>query len=54
MPMTVQNDTSNQGKEWLTQVDVYPKNLVTLGGAVLTKTINTAAYDETALQTQPD
>lgn len=54
LPMTVQNDTNKQGKEWLTQVDVYPKNLVTLGGAVLTKTINTAAYDETALQTQPE
>lgn len=52
LPMTAQNG-SNQGEAWLTQVDVYPKNLVTLGGAVLTKTINTAAYDETALEQQP-
>lgn len=52
LPMTAQNGTS-QGEAWLTQVDVYPKNLVTLGGAVLTKTVNTAAYDETALEQQP-
>lgn len=54
LPMTAQNETATQGKTWLTQVDVYPKNLVTLGGATLTKTINTAAYDETALETQPE
>lgn len=52
LPMTAQND-SNQGEAWLTQVDVYPKNLVTLGGAVLTKTINTAPYNETDLEQQP-
>lgn len=54
LPMTAQNDSSTQGKTWLTTVDVYPKNLVTLGGAVLTKTINTAAYDGSALEKQPE
>lgn len=54
LPMTAQNDSNTQGKTWLTTVDVYPKNLVTLGGAVLTKTINTAAYDGSALEQQPE
>ncbi|MGN1112714.1 MAG: SpaH/EbpB family LPXTG-anchored major pilin [Acutalibacteraceae bacterium] len=34
--------TKSDGSDWLTNVDVWPKNLVTLGGAVLTKTINNA------------
>lgn len=47
LPMTGQNvkDTSTTsasytGMTWLATVDVYPKNLTTLGGATLTKTIN--------------
>lgn len=44
LPMTAQNvkgdDASNNGTKWLSTVDVYPKNLTTLGGATLKKTIN--------------
>lgn len=47
LPMTAQNVTdtdttsaSYTGTTWLATVDVYPKNLTTLGGATLTKTIN--------------
>ena len=54
LPMTAQNDNYKEGKEWLTVVDIYPKNLVTLGGAVLTKTINTAEYNEDDLEQQPE
>ncbi len=54
LPMTVQNDNDKQGTMWQTVIDVYPKNLVTLGGAVLTKTINTAAYNEDDLEQQPE
>lgn len=56
LPMTVQNEDSNNnnGAKWLTQVDVYPKNLVTLGGAVITKTVNKSAYKETELEIQPE
>lgn len=55
LPMTVQNeDSNNNGAKWLTQVDVYPKNLVTLGGAVITKTINKSAYKESELEIQPE
>lgn len=49
LPMTAQNvkdtDTTSgsySGTTWLSTVDVYPKNLTTLGGATLTKTINNA------------
>lgn len=38
--------TKSDGSDWLTNVDVYPKNLVTLGGAVLTKTINNTLFKE--------
>lgn len=38
--------TKSDGSDWLTNVDVYPKNLVTLGGAVLTKTINNTQFKE--------
>ncbi len=57
LPMTVQNEDgndNNNGTKWLTQVDVYPKNLVTLGGAVITKTINMSAYKESDLEIQPE
>lgn len=47
LPMTAQNvkdtDTTSAsvtGTTWLATVDVYPKNLTTLGGATLKKTIN--------------
>lgn len=51
LPMTAQNtsgqplDTTSgatitEGEDWLLDIDVYPKNLTTLGGATLTKTIN--------------
>lgn len=46
LPMTAQNDTtttSNNGTMWLANIHAYPKNLTTLGGAVLTKTINNTA-----------
>lgn len=36
--------TKSDGSDWLTNVDVWPKNLVTLGGAVLTKTINNTTF----------
>lgn len=36
--------TKSDGSDWLTNVDVWPKNLVTLGGAVLTKTINNTNF----------
>lgn len=44
LPMTTQNTgTANDGVTWNGDVHVYPKNLTTLGGAVLTKTINNVA-----------
>lgn len=44
LPMTTQNTgTANDGVTWNGDVHVYPKNLTTLGGAVLTKRINNAA-----------
>lgn len=57
LPMTVQNESgtkNNNGAKWLTQVDVYPKNLVTLGGAVLTKTVNMTTYKGSELDIQPE
>lgn len=42
LPMTVQNVADNSGTAWNSDVHVYPKNLTTLGGATLTKTINNA------------
>ncbi|MGN0442261.1 MAG: SpaH/EbpB family LPXTG-anchored major pilin [Acutalibacteraceae bacterium] len=36
--------TKSDGSDWLINVDVWPKNLVTLGGAVLTKTINNTTF----------
>lgn len=42
LPMTVQNVGDNSGTAWNSDVHVYPKNLTTLGGATLTKTINNA------------
>lgn len=37
---TISGDVQSAGERWLTSVSVYPKNLITLGGATLTKTIN--------------
>lgn len=53
LPMTYMNNgvegegdhiasTPDEGTAWITNVNVYPKNLTTLGGAKLTKTINNA------------
>lgn len=36
--------TKSDGSDWLTNVNVWPKNLVTLGGAVLKKTINNTTF----------
>lgn len=36
--------TKSDGSDWLTNVNVWPKNLVTLGGAVLRKTINNTNF----------
>lgn len=44
LPMTTQNtDSADDGVTWNNDVHVYPKNLTTLGGATLTKTINNAS-----------
>lgn len=37
--------TDSNGESFKSTVDVYPKNLTTLGGAVLTKTINNTAFN---------
>ena len=37
--------TNRDGKDFLTTTNVYPKNLTTLGGSTLTKTVNASAYD---------
>ena len=51
LPMTSKAD----GKTQLNTVYVYPKNLTTLGGATLTKTINTEAIAaDTALAVPPE
>ena len=57
LPMTAQNTNGQilgttsgaeamEGENWLETVDVYPKNLTTLGGATLTKTINGKYFSE--------
>ncbi|MCQ4114555.1 SpaH/EbpB family LPXTG-anchored major pilin [Ruminococcus sp. zg-921] len=49
LPMTSKAD----GKTQLDTVYVYPKNLTTLAGAKLTKTVNTVAYDSTNIKVAP-
>lgn len=55
LPMTSQNVgvSSMQGEYWNSDVHVYPKNLTTLGGAVLTKTINNAPITSTTTLAVP-
>lgn len=48
LPMTNEN-----GDGFLYDVYVYPKNVITLGGSMLTKTVNRADYDKTKIQTAP-
>ncbi|MCQ4022019.1 SpaH/EbpB family LPXTG-anchored major pilin [Ruminococcus sp. zg-924] len=45
--------TSADGQSLLNTVYVYPKNLTTLAGAKLTKTMNQAAYDNTNVKVAP-
>lgn len=45
--------TNANGDGWLTTVEVYPKNLTTLGGAVLEKKIDTADYDASKIDVAP-
>lgn len=45
--------TNANGDGWLTTVEVYPKNLTTLGGAVLEKKIDTEAYNPTKIDVAP-
>lgn len=48
LPMTNEN-----GDDFLYDVYVYPKNVITLGGSMLTKTVNRADYDKAEIQTAP-
>lgn len=53
-PFLVWLPTTNvNGDGWLTTVEVYPKNLTTLGGAVLEKKIDTAAYVASKIDVAP-
>lgn len=45
--------TDSDGDAYLTDVYVYPKNVVTLGGGMLTKKINNADYDRNEITTAP-
>lgn len=59
LPMTAQNRIENHvastgdGDFWISNVYVYPKNLTSLVGAKLTKTVNNAAYDPSKIQVAP-
>lgn len=45
--------TNAAGTDWLTTVNVYPKNLTTLASTTLTKTVNNAAYNPSDVATAP-
>lgn len=45
--------TNEDGDGFLYDVYVYPKNVITLSGSMLTKSINNADYDRTEIQTAP-
>lgn len=45
--------TDSDGDAYLTDVYVYPKNVVTLGGGMLTKKINNDDYDRNEITTAP-
>ncbi|MCH5296726.1 MAG: SpaH/EbpB family LPXTG-anchored major pilin [Ruminococcus sp.] len=45
--------TNAQGTDWLTEVNVYPKNLTTLASTSLTKTVNNATYNPSDVATAP-
>lgn len=46
--------TDSDGDAYLTDVYVYPKNVVTLGGGMLTKKINNDNYDKSEITTAPE
>lgn len=55
LPMTSQNVGvySSQGEYWNRNVHVYPKNLTTLAGTKLEKTVNGVPYDASRVATAP-
>lgn len=59
LPMTAQNrneagaGSTGDGEYWISNVYAYPKNLTSLVGAKLTKTVNNADYDASKIQTAP-
>lgn len=59
LPMTDQYSDENnaashhEGEQWNTDVYVYPKNLTTLAGTKLEKTVNGVAYDASKVATAP-
>lgn len=52
LPMTSQNN-DDAGTTWNSDVHVYPKNLTTLAGTKLEKTVNGVAYDASKVATAP-
>lgn len=55
LPMTSQNVGvySSQGEYWNSNVHVYPKNLTTLAGTKLEKTVNGVPYDASKVKIAP-
>ncbi|MGN0498232.1 MAG: SpaH/EbpB family LPXTG-anchored major pilin [Acutalibacteraceae bacterium] len=53
-PFYVYLPTTNRGGDgFLRTTNVYPKNLTTLGGSTLTKTVNASAYDHSKISQAP-